>query len=336
VLYAVKANFNPDLIRILASEGVDFDCVSPAEVEHLRATLPELDDSRILLTLNFAPRAEYEWAAEQGLQLTLDNLYPLQAWPEIFDGQKLFVRMDPGQGYGHHEHVNTAGVQSKFGIPLIEIDDLERLIRKVNATVIGIHAHSGSGILDPAAWQTVARELVAVAERCPDAEILDLGGGFGVPEKADDPAFDLAALDALLSAFKIEHPGYKLWLEPGRYLVATAGVLLTRVTQTKGKGSKRYIGVGAGMNSFIRPALYGAYHDIVNLSRYDEPATLSATVVGPICETGDKFGTDRLLPDCQENDVMMITNVGAYGYVMSSRYNLREVAPEIVLDEANS
>ncbi len=90
------------------------------------------------------------------------------------------------------------------------------------------------------------------------------------------------------------------------------------------------------MNSFIRPALYGAYHDIVNLSRYDEPATLSATVVGPICETGDKFATDRLLPDCQENDVMLITNAGAYGYVMGSRYNLREVAPEIVLKETES
>ena len=255
---------------------------------------------------------------------------------KIFDNQKLFIRLDPGQGYGHHEHVKTAGAQSKFGIPKFEIDELSRLVRDANATVIGIHAHSGSGILDPAAWRLVANELVEVAQRFPDAKVLDLGGGLGVPEKSGDPAFDLEALDGLLSSFKSDHPGYELWLEPGRYLVAGAGILLTRVTQTKGKGNKRYVGVGAGMNSMIRPALYGAYHEIVNLSRIDEPATLSATVVGPICETGDKLGSDRMLPECQEDDVMLVANAGAYGYVMGSRYNLRDIAPEIVLQESST
>lgn len=334
LLYAMKANFNPELIRILASEGVDFDCVSPAEVEHLRAIVPELDDRRILLTLNFAPRKEYEWAIDEGLQITLDNLYPLQAWPELFAGLELFIRIDPGQGFGHHDHVKTAGAQSKFGIPKFEVSELERLVRNAGATVVGIHAHSGSGILDPAAWKLVADELADIAGRFPETRVLDLGGGFGVPEKTGDPSFDLAALDELLGKFRSQHPAYDLWLEPGRYLVSEAGILLTTVTQTKGKGNQRYIGVGAGMNSLIRPALYGAYHEIVNLSRLDEPATLTATVVGPICETGDKLGTDRLLPDCREGDVMLVANAGAYGYVMGSRYNLREVAPEIVLPES--
>ena len=124
---------------------------------------------------------------------------------------------------------------------------------------------------------------------------------------------------------------YKLWLEPGRYIVAQAGVLLTRVTQTKGKGEMRYIGVGTGMNSLIRPALYGAYHEIVNLTRADQAPSETVTIVGPICETGDRLGSDRLLPPTEEGDVILIANAGAYGYVMSSRYNMRDAAKEIVI-----
>ena len=120
-------------------------------------------------------------------------------------------------------------------------------------------------------------------------------------------------------------------MEPGRYVVAQSGVLLATVTQIKGKGEVQYVGVSTGMNSLIRPALYGAYHDITNLSRLDEPAEQVVNIVGPICETGDKLGTDRLLPDSREGDVVLIANVGAYGYVMSSRYNLREPATEFAL-----
>ncbi len=329
VLYAVKANVNDDVIRTLAEAGVDFDCVSPGEVKHLLAALPGLDKTRLLYTPNFAPRDEYEWALGEGLQVTLDNLYPLQAWPEVFDGQKLFIRLDPGKGRGHHEHVKTAGIHSKFGIPRFEIDELEKLLSKANADVVGIHAHSGSGILDPDNWRSVAAELVKVAERFPNVEVIDLGGGLGVPEKTGDAQFDLQALDETLGAIRKAYPKYKLWLEPGRYLVSQAGVLLSRVTQTKGKGDMRYIGIGTGMNALIRPALYGAYHEIVNLSRVYDAATESVTVVGPICETGDKLGSDRLLPPSQENDVILIANAGAYGRVMSSSYNLREIPPEI-------
>ncbi len=202
-------------------------------------------------------------------------------------------------------------------------------MKKANADVIGIHAHSGSGILDPDNWRSVAAELIKVAERFPNVEVIDLGGGLGVPEKTGDAQFDLKALDETLGEIKTAYPKYRLWLEPGRYLVSQAGVLLSRVTQTKGKGDMRYIGIGTGMNALIRPALYGAYHEIVNLSRVHDAATESVTVVGPICETGDKLGSDRLLPPSEENDVILIANAGAYGRVMSSNYNLREVPPEI-------
>jgi len=331
VLYAMKANFNQELLRTLADEGVDFECVSPGEVEWLEQAVGEFDASRILFTPNFAPREEYEWGFAKGLQVTLDNLYPLQAWPEVFAGQKIFVRIDPGKGRGHHDHVKTAGVHSKFGIPRFEAAELERLAKAAGTEIIGIHAHSGSGILDPENWRNIAAELVAVAQRFPSVKTIDLGGGLGIPEKPGEKPFDLHKLDEHLAEFRAAYPQYKFWIEPGRYLVAQSGVLLTRVTQVKGKGDMRYVGVGTGMNSLIRPALYGSYHEIVNLSRLNEAASETVTVVGPICETGDRLGTDRLLPPTVEGDVILIANTGAYGYVMSSNYNRRAVAEEVVI-----
>ena len=331
ILYAVKANFNAELLKAVDEAGVDFECVSPGEVKWVEEVVPGLGRDRILFTPNFAPRDEYAWALERGLQVTLDNLYPLQAWPELFRGSKLFVRIDPGQGRGHHEHVKTAGVHSKFGVPRFEVSELKQLVDEAGAEVIGIHAHSGSGILDPNNWRTVAGELVQIAEQFPGVETIDLGGGIGVPEKPGDKPIDLAAVDATLAEIKDAYPQYRLWLEPGRYIVAQAGVLLTHVTQTKGKGEMRYVGVGTGMNTLIRPALYGAYHEIVNLTRADEAPSDTVTVVGPICETGDRLGSDRLLPPTEEGDVILIANAGAYGYVMSSRYNMREDAQEIVI-----
>lgn len=331
ILYAVKANFNADLLRAMGEVGVDFECVSPGEVQWLEEVFPDFDLTRILFTPNFAAREEYEWGIGKGLQVTLDNLYPLQAWPELFAGQKLFIRVDPGQGRGHHEHVKTAGVHSKFGVPVFEVDELIRLIDAAGADVIGIHAHSGSGILDPDNWRSVAAELVQIAELFPSVKTIDLGGGLGVPEKPGDKSFDLDRLDETLAEIRDAYPQYKLWLEPGRFLVARAGVLLTHVTQTKGKGEMQYIGVGTGMNSLIRPALYGSYHEIVNLSRADEAPSETVTIVGPICETGDRLGSDRLLPPTREGDVILVANAGAYGYVMGSHYNRREVAQEIVI-----
>ena len=331
ILYAVKANFNPEIIRILDGQGVDFECVSPGEVDWLCDVLPDLDLERVLFTPNFAPRQEYEWAVERDLLVTLDNLYPLQAWPEVFAGKRVLIRMDPGQGRGHHEHVKTAGVHSKFGVPMFEVDELCDLVEAIGVDVAGIHAHSGSGVQDPEAWRTVAAQLIEVAQRFPNAKIVDLGGGLGVAEKPGDRPFDLARFDELLSEVCDSYPDYEFWLEPGRYLVARAGVLLTHVTQVKGKGDMRYVGVGTGMNSLIRPALYGAYHEIVNLTRAGQAPSETATIVGPICETGDRLGTDRLLPPSSEGDVMLIANAGAYGYVMSSQYNRRDVATEIVI-----
>ncbi|HEX7768777.1 MAG TPA: bifunctional aspartate kinase/diaminopimelate decarboxylase, partial [Dokdonella sp.] len=144
-------------------------------------------------------------------------------------------------------------------------------------------------------------------------------------------ALDLDALAAALEEVKRAYPRFALWMEPGRFLVADAGVLLARVTQAKRKGTLRYVGVDAGMNSLIRPALYEAWHEIANLSRLDEPPGPMVQVVGPICESGDVLGSNRRLPECREGDVLLIAQAGAYGAVMASRYNLRTPAREVVL-----
>lgn len=331
LFFAMKANNSPDVLRALYEEGLNFECVSPREIARVLDIFPDINPSRILFTPNFAPRTDYEFGLSKGVWLTLDNLHPLRHWSELFKGRELFLRIDTGHARGHHQHVQTAGSHSKFGIPLFELEEARTLLRACGAKVVGLHAHVGSGILSPTNWQEVGRELVIVAQDFKDLRYLDLGGGLGVPEKVGHPPLDMAAVDAGISEIRGARSGLEIWLEPGRYLVAEAGVLVTTVTQTKGKGQVQYVGVSTGMNSLIRPALYGAFHEIVNLSRWGEVADQMVTIVGPICESGDRLGADRFLPTCVEGDVLAIANAGAYGFVMSSSYNLRAPAVEISL-----
>jgi bifunctional diaminopimelate decarboxylase / aspartate kinase len=331
VHYSLKANPHPAVLRTLRAEGIEFECVSRGEVELALGGFPELDPQRVLYTPNFAPREEYAWALARGVRVTVDNPYVLAEWGELFREREIFLRLDTGVGRGHHTHVRTAGTRSKFGVPLTELGACVRLAGKARARITGLEAHVGSGIFDVTSWEHTARLLAAAARSLPEVRVIDVGGGLGVPERADQPGLDLARLDTLLAAVRAEHPQLELWIEPGRYLVAAAGVLLARVTQLKAKGGVRFVGVATGMNSLIRPALYGAYHEIANLSRADEPATELVNVVGPICESADVLGHDRLLPVTREGEVLLIANCGAYGYTMSSHYNLRAPAPELIV-----
>jgi bifunctional diaminopimelate decarboxylase / aspartate kinase len=331
VHYSVKANPHPRLLQALRGEGVEFECVSRGEVERVQGLFPELAPERILYTPNFAPRAEYAWALGCGVRVTIDNAYALSEWPELFRGHEIFVRVDTGVGRGHHTHVRTAGSRSKFGVPIAELRELARAARERGVRVSGLQAHVGSGIFDVTSWEHTARLLAQAAEAFEELRVLDVGGGLGVPERPDQPGVDLGQLDTLLTAVRAEYPRLELWIEPGRYLVAAAGVLLARVTQLKLKGEMRFVGVATGMNSLIRPALYGSYHEIANLTRAEEPASELVSIVGPICESADVLGHDRLLPVTREGDVLVITNAGAYGRVMSSDYNLRAPAAELFL-----
>jgi len=331
VHYAMKANPHPAVLQAVREEGVEFECVARNEIERVLGLFPRLDPRRVLYTPNFASREEYAWALERGVQVTVDNLYALSEWRSLFSDREIFVRVDTGVGAGHHHHVRTAGAHAKFGIPVADLERLVREAESAGARVVGLQAHVGSGIFDITTWQRTARQLAGLAQRFEAVRVVDIGGGLGVPERSDQPGLDLAKLDTLLAAVRAEHPRLEVWLEPGRYLAAPAGVLLARVTQLKSKGGVRYVGVATGMNSLIRPALYGAYHEIANLTRLDEAATELVNVVGPICESADVLGHDRLLPPTREGDVILIANAGAYGHCMSSHYNLRDPAEELVL-----
>ena len=329
VLYAMKANSHPAVLAALHDEGLGFETVSPGELDRVQQQHP---GAPVLFTPNFAHRQEYVDAlARPGVHVTLDNLHPLQAWPEVFAGAELFVRLDPGKGRGHHAKVRTAGARSKFGVDTAQLGELVRAAHGVGARIVGLHAHAGSGVMDPTSWQETALFLAAMADDLPHVQVLDIGGGLGIPARPGGAHLDLAALDRSLDAVRQAHPGYRLQLEPGRFLVAEGGVLLCRVTQLKRKGSLQYVGVDAGMHTLLRPALYGARHHVVNLSRLREPPGPPVTVVGPICESGDVLARDRRLAPPREGDILLIATAGAYGAAMSSDYNLRPRAAEIWL-----
>ncbi|MHB8447512.1 MAG: diaminopimelate decarboxylase, partial [Rudaea sp.] len=325
--YAIKANAHPTVLKEVAAQGFGLECVSPGELERAAQAAP---DATRLFTPNFAPRAEYAAALASGLVLTLDNLHPLERWGKDFSGHEIFLRLDLGAGRGHHDKVKTGGAQSKFGLALDELEEFRRLADRHGVRIAGLHAHLGSGILDAAHWKDVYVQLASLGEKIGSVRVLNIGGGLGVPARGDEIPLDLAALGAALAEVKTAYPQFELWAEPGRYLVADAGVILARVTQTKNKGDMRYVGCDAGMNTLIRPALYEAYHEIVNLTRLGTAPAGPVQVVGPICESGDVLGNNRRLPPTREGDVLLIAQAGAYGAAMASHYNLRDPAQEIV------
>jgi diaminopimelate decarboxylase/aspartate kinase len=330
--YAVKANPHPDVLRCLYEEGLGFECVSLGEVERVFEAVPQVDPQRVLFQPNFAAIDEYRAAFEQGVRVTLDNVQPLETHPEVFAGQTIFLRIDPGRGHGHHRHVRTAGAQSKFGIVPDELPQARTLAQEHDIRIEGLHVHVGSGITQAEPWADIAAFLGSLAEDFPDVEILNVGGGLGVPERPNGDRLPLEALNVRLSEFKQSHPQYALWMEPGRFLVAEAGALLARVTQTKQKGEATYVGLDAGMHTLMRPALYGAYHEIVNLTKLDQPNVQTVNVVGPICESGDVLGYSRRLPATDPGDVLLIATTGAYGAAMANTYNLRSRPNEHLID----
>jgi diaminopimelate decarboxylase/aspartate kinase len=332
--YALKANAHPAVLRALALEGFGFECVSLGELEHVFATLPDIAPQRVLFTPSFAPRDEYAAAFARGCIVTVDNIEALQHWPDLFRGRALWLRLDLGRGAGHHDKVRTGGSEAKFGLPLARLDAFLSLAGALDASVTGLHAHLGSGIQSASHWRDVHAELALIAERIPSVETLDIGGGLPVPYLPDEAPFDLAAWGRDLATVKAAYPHYALAIEPGRYLVAEAGVLLLRATQVVEKDGVRRVGADAGMNAMLRPALYDAWHAIANLSRLDDPDDTEFDVVGPICETGDVLGRARMLPAATaEGDILLLADAGAYGMAMANTYNLRALPAEDVIDD---
>lgn len=328
IFYAMKANAHPDLLKIIYDNQLRFECVSQPEIERVIELFPEIDRKRILFTPNFAHQSEYQYALNEGVILTIDNLYPLENWGELFYKKQIFLRIDPCIGAGHHKYVSTSGDESKFGITIQDIPKAKQYVLDHQIEVIGLHAHAGSGILSPQLWPDTATLLLSLVHEFPKIQAINLGGGLGVVERPGQKPLDLDTIETQLYALKSQFPHIQIWLEPGRFLVAECGVILAKATQEKTKNKVRFVGIEIGMNSLIRPALYGSYHQIVNLSRLDDPHKSFAHVVGPICESSDTLGYDRMLPPTHENDIILIATTGAYGFCMSSHYNLRQPAAE--------
>jgi len=331
--FAIKANSHPQVLAALVEEGFGLECVSLAELRHVFAQLPQLDPARVLFTPSFAPIDEYEQALALGVTVTVDNAELLRRWPEVFRGRSLWLRIDLGHGDGHHEKVNTGGKDAKFGIAATRVDEFMELARGLGVVVTGLHAHLGSGVDNPDHWRLMCDELAGFARRIGSVATLDIGGGLPIPYGAEDEPFDLEAWGASLAQVRQVHPAFGLVIEPGRFLVAEAGVLLAHATQVVEKDGVRRVGLDAGMNALVRPAMYDAWHDIVNLSRLGEATDGVFDVVGPICESSDLFGKRRRLPSATSpGDVMLVADAGAYGYTMASRYNLRQLPQERVID----
>lgn len=223
---------------MVEARGFGFECVSQMELERVLELFSDLSPRRLLFTPNFAGREEYEFAVAQDVNLTIDNVYCLQRWSDLFAGHKVILRIDPGEGRGHHDHVKTAGIASKFGIAMDDLAQVAEICAAHNIEVVGLHCHSGSGVFDAAMWQKHAALLAHIASsQFPQATILNLGGGLGVPYKFMQPAIDVAALNQAIATVKTCHPRLSFWMEPGRYVAAECGVLVSRVTQV-GEGGK--------------------------------------------------------------------------------------------------
>ncbi len=331
--YAIKANSHPAILRAIAAEGFGLECVSLGEVRHVFDSVPGFDPARVLFTPSFAPVGEYREALARGVTVTVDNCELLQRWPEVFRGQRLWLRIDLGHGDGHHEKVTTGGKASKFGLAAGRVDEFVALARGLEARITGLHAHLGSGVETREHWRQMVDEMAGFARRIGTVEVLDIGGGLPIPYAADDEPFDLEDWGAGLAEVKALHPAFALAIEPGRFMVAESGVLLARCTQVVEKDGVHRVGMDAGMNALIRPALYDAWHDIVNLSRLDATPVADFDVVGPICESSDVFGHRVKLPaDTAPADLMLVSDAGAYGYTMASTYNMRALPAEDIIE----
>ncbi|CQR50416.1 MULTISPECIES: diaminopimelate decarboxylase [Haloferax] len=333
VSYAVKAHAGRAVLEAVREAGVDAECASAGEVE--RALDAGFPGERVRYTAVNPPDADLDhvvsrWESNPEMTVTVGAADTIDRLRERgFDG-RLCLRANPGVGAGHHEKVTTGG-HAKFGIPIDRVPDLATDVRE-EFDLVGVHAHAGSGISgdDLSAHRELVRRMGDLAREVGDLEFVDVGGGFGVPYREDEPPLDLAAVaDATREA--LGEVDARLAVEPGRYVVADAGVLLSEVNTVKETPETTVVGIDAGMTTLLRPAMYDAYHAISNLSRPDADP-VSTIVAGPVCETSDVFADGRDLPEPERGDCLALGNAGAYGYEMVSTYNSRPRPPEVVLD----
>ena len=330
--YAVKANANPAVLSIIRSEGLGIEAVSPGELQLAKRS--RFPSSLTSFTCASLTEAELVLAARSKARVHLDSLTQLEMWGKNNLGKEVSLRLNQGIGSGHHAHTITGGPDSKFGISPKDYAKAKRIAKKYGLTITSIHQHIGSGILDERTYMQGVEALLAAVREFPEVTHLDFGGGLGIPYRPNQKPWNLVKLGRAfrtrIAAFeKKTGRHFSLSMEPGRFVVAEAGTLLVSVVDQKKTSRHHFIGVNAGMNQLIRPAMYDAYHKIENVSR-TSGVKGSCTVVGNICESSDAFATKRTMLVPKLGDVLAIRDAGAYGRSMASQYNQRPIPKEIL------
>ena len=337
VMYAAKAHTGCAVLETLLSVGADIECAARGELQ--RAIDAGADPDTLQYTAVNPPAADLDYAADlgadhPGLAITAGARDTFDRLANRgYDG-RVAIRVNPGIGTGHHEKVAT-GQDAKFGIPAEQVTDVAADVSD-RFDLVGLHAHVGSGVLQDdlddhcRAIERVADLARDVEREVGDLEFLDIGGGFGVPYREDEPPLELEIVGERVRAAAGDL-GAQLALEPGRYVVADAELILTRVNTIKEAPSSTVVGVDASLATLLRPAMFEAYHPIRNVTapgRESEPVSVG----GPCCTSADVFCTDRPIARPEREDLLAIGNAGAYGYELASQFHSQPRPAEVAVD----
>jgi diaminopimelate decarboxylase len=339
ICYSVKANSNLAVLRAFAAEGSGFDIVSGGEL--YRALLAGADPRKIVFSGIGKTREEIAYGLREGIRMfNVESAEELDAIDAVAGevGRKapIAIRVNPDVDPETHPYISTGMKKSKFGIDVQSaVEEYERARQLPNVDVVGVDCHIGSQLTRVSPFADAlerVRDLVLELRRRGFAiRLLDFGGGLGIAygDESERPPEPKEYGDAIIGG--IRELGVQVILEPGRSLVGNAGVLVTRVLYRKQTPAKRFVIVDAAMNDLIRPSLYDAYHDLVPVARTERPSEVT-DVVGPVCESGDFLARDRELPALEPGELLCVRSAGAYGFVMSSNYNTRPRAAEVLVD----
>ena len=343
IKYALKALSNLSVLKLMRMQGVEVDVVSVNEARlAVRAGyLP----AQIMYTPSGNHFSEIQEAIELGLIVNADSLPLIEQIGQTYGSTvPICIRINPSIIDGGNLKIQTGHADSKFGIPNQYRAEIKALVEQYGIPVVGLHIHTGSDFKDGNTFLKIADTLFDLASDFPDLRFMDFGSGFKVAYREDDHATDLVELGQKVSAaFQLFCQKYgrdiELWFEPGKLLVSESGHLLANVNVVKQNPTRTFVHLDTGLNHLIRPMMYDAWHDIINVSnppgspvrRSDTTGNKALyTVVGYICET-DTFATDRLLPEVRQNDVLSFENAGAYGFSMASTYNMRCRPAEVLV-----
>jgi diaminopimelate decarboxylase len=338
-LYAVKTNYNPHLVREIVQQGCGIDAVSIEEVKI--GLLAGAQSTDIMFTENNSTDEDMHETIRLGILLNVGSLSRLEKFGRAYPGHRVCVRFNPNVGAGSHASNITGGPDSKFGIATDELQTVLEIAERYSLKIVGVHEHIGSGYLSQEEPLLALETILATAQYFPDLEFIDVGGGFGVPYSPDQSRLDLKTLgEKIKTIFTNFCSTYgreiQLRFEPGRYIVAESGHLVTRVNTIKqSPEGKIFVGTDTGMNHLMRVALYDAYHPIVNISNPEGIAKIY-DIVGNICECADFFARDREINEVREGDILDIQIAGAYGMSMASHYQFRDLPAEVLIDGENA